>query len=59
MKRDELAKALGKKPIKRASGNFISTETSVPGEQTEKSALSQNRTSTLGDKSLHDQASPV
>lgn len=45
MKKDELANVLGKKPIKRASGNFISTETAAPGEQTETSALSQNRTS--------------
>ena len=45
MKKDDLAKALEKKPIKRASGNFISTETAAQGAQTETSALSQNRTS--------------
>ena len=44
MKKDELAEALGKKPIKRASGNFISTETAAPGTQTQTSALSHNRT---------------
>jgi hypothetical protein len=44
MKKDELAKALGNKPIKRASGNFISTETAVAGAQAETSALSHNRT---------------
>ena len=45
MRKDELEKALGEKPIKRASGNFISTETAVPGAQTETSAQAQNRTS--------------
>src|SRR5215469_7918318 len=45
MKKDELAKAIGKKPIKRASGNFISTETAAPGAQIQTSTLSHNHTS--------------
>jgi len=41
MKKDELNVALGKKQIKRASGNFISTEET---NQTATSALSHFRT---------------
>ena len=44
MKKDELSKALTTKPIKRASGKFISTETAASAVQTQPSALSHPRT---------------